>query len=104
MKEHNKLVRDRIPEIISNSGGTAQIRRIDSDNEYIHELIKKLLEEANEVAENPSIEELADVREVIDALLRALGFTEQELLAVQREKATKNGKFDDRLFLISTEN
>lgn len=104
MQEHNKLVRDNIPEIISNNGGVAQVRRLDSDSEYITELTRKLIEEACEVAAKPSLEELADVREVLSALVKALGYTEEELQTEQEKKATTNGAFNDRVYLISTDN
>lgn len=103
MKEHNKLVRDRIPEIISSNGATAHIRHIDSDEEYVKELSKKLIEESREVHESPNLEELADVKEVLDALVRAMGHTREELERVQLVKAEKNGRFKDRVFLIDTE-
>ena len=104
MQEHNKLVRDNIPEIISKNGGTAHIRRLDDDSEYIVELTKKLIEEAHEVAAAPSLEELADVREVLDALTKALGYSKEELQSAQDKKVTKNGAFNDRIYLIKTEN
>lgn len=103
MKQHNKLVRDNIPQIVIANGGTAKTRRIDNDAEFINELTTKLVEEANEVQENPSLEELADLREVADKLLEMLGHSEEELMAARTKKATKNGAFNDRIFLISTE-
>jgi predicted house-cleaning noncanonical NTP pyrophosphatase (MazG superfamily) len=103
MQEHNKLVRDNIPEIISKNGGTAHIRHLDSDSEYITELTRKLIEEAHEVALKPSLEELADVREVLDALTKVLGYSEDELQSEQGKKLAKNGAFNDRIYLISTE-
>jgi predicted house-cleaning noncanonical NTP pyrophosphatase (MazG superfamily) len=104
MKEHNKLVRDNIPEIILRNDGIAHVRRLDDDSEYITELTKKLIEEAHEVAAAPTLEELADVREVLDALIKALRHSEEEVQAAQKKKATKNGAFNDRIYLISTEN
>lgn len=103
MKEHNKLVRDNIPAIIAANGGAAQIRRISNDDEFITELTKKLVEEAREVQEALSLDELADLREVADTLLETLGYSEQELKSAQAAKATKNGAFRDRIYLISTE-
>lgn len=102
MKVHNKLVRDRIPQIISGNGGVAHVRVIASDDEFIVELSKKLIEEAREVQETPSIEELADVKEVLDALVEATGYTQNDLEEAQTKKATSNGAFKKRLFLIDT--
>lgn len=103
MKEHNKLVRDRIPEIISSNGATAHIRQIETDAEYTIELSKKLVEEAVELQETPSLEELADVAEVYKALVKALGYTDEEIEIARQQKAANNGRFDNRIFLISTE-
>ena len=71
-KTYNKLVRDKIPEIIKNNGENPIVRVLD-DNEYKVELEKKLFEEYNEVIESnysDRVEELADMLEVIDALAR----------------------------------
>ena len=68
MKEYNKLVRDKIPEIVI-SKNCKPVTRILSDEEYILELNKKLLEEVNEYLESNNVEELADVEEVILAIL-----------------------------------
>jgi predicted house-cleaning noncanonical NTP pyrophosphatase (MazG superfamily) len=95
MKQHNKLVRDNIPQIVVANGGTAETRRIDDDAEFINELTKKLVEEAREVQENPCLEELADLREVADKLLEMIGHSEEELMATKAIKATKNGAFND---------
>jgi predicted house-cleaning noncanonical NTP pyrophosphatase (MazG superfamily) len=103
MTNHHKLVRDRIPETIARSGTKANFRKIGSDQEYVDELTKKLIEEAREVRESPSVEELADLKEVFEALLKVLGISQEDIGQVQDEKAKKNGRFNDRLFLIDTE-
>jgi predicted house-cleaning noncanonical NTP pyrophosphatase (MazG superfamily) len=78
-------------------------RHIDDDSEFITELTKKLVEEAREVQENPSLEELADLREVADKLLKTLGHSEEDLIAMKNKRTATNGAFNDRIFLISTE-
>lgn len=103
MKYHNKLVRDRIPEIIAKNGATAHIRRIETDDEYVRELFKKLTEESTELKQTPTIEELADVKEVFDALVAALGYVAEDVEVARQQKAVSNGQFNDRIFLISTE-
>jgi predicted house-cleaning noncanonical NTP pyrophosphatase (MazG superfamily) len=103
MTQHNKLVRDRIPEIIARSGTKANLRTIESSEEYVNELTKKLSEEACEVGESPSVEELADLKEVFETLICALGISQEEIDRVQAAKAEKNGRFNDRLYLIDTE-
>ena len=99
---YNKLVRDRIPEIIKNNGETPTIRVLD-DIEYKIELEKKLLEEYNEVIGTNSIsdrlEELADMLEVIVSL----GFLENanfdDIVTIMRKKREESGGFSKKLFL-----
>lgn len=95
---HNKLVRDRIPEIIENAGKTP-VTHILSDEEYISELDKKLNEECAEYQADKSIEELADMLEVMYAIVQARGWSVSELESVRKEKAEKRGRFKDKIFL-----
>lgn len=97
-------MRDNIPDIIADNGGVAHVRRIDGDREFIAELSKKLIEEAHEAAESLSLEELADVREVFDALAKVLGYSDQDIKSAMVQKAAKNGAFNNRIYLINTEN
>ncbi len=99
---YNKLVRDRIPEIIVGDGKKAKTRIL-KDDEYLAELLKKLGEEAKELSEDPSVEELADVKELTIAIRQALGISTGELEAVRRKKASKNGRFKKRIFLESVD-
>lgn len=98
--EFNKLVRDKIPEIIENQGEKAVTRVLDTD-EYIHCLEAKLDEEVSEYHESKEIEELADILEVIFALSEAQGYSRDELLSVYKTKNEKRGGFSKRIFLIS---
>lgn len=100
--KHEKLVRDNIPQIISESGQTAQTRIL-NEAEYKAELQRKLQEEVAEYLEDNSIYELADILEVIEALCILHGFSKEALLTAKEEKAQKNGKFEKRIYLISTE-
>lgn len=102
MKIYNKLVRDKIPEIIKADGKKFKTRILD-DKEYLKELIKKLKEEAAEFEENPSVEELADIKEITIAIRQALGIHAGELEEVRRKKADKNGRFKKKIFLESAE-
>ena len=99
---HNKLVRDRIPEIIEKSGKTAY-RRILNNEEYIAELDRKLNEECAEYQADKSIEELADMLEVMYAIAQARGYSIEELEQVRAEKAEKRGGFKDRIYLEKVE-
>ena len=98
-KIYNKLVRDLIPDIIEESGNECRTRIL-SDNEYLKMLDAKLDEELLEYHQDQSIEELADLLELIQAAAIARGFTLEELESVRAEKAKKRGGFDKKIFLI----
>ena len=97
-KTYNKLVRDKIPKIIEDSGNTCTTRIL-SDEEYIEMLDKKLNEECAEYQADKSLEELADMLEVMYAIAEARGYSVAELERVRAEKAEKRGGFKDRIFL-----
>lgn len=100
IKIYNKLVRDRIPEIIE-ADGRKCITKILSDEEYIKMIDAKLDEELAEYHSDQSIEELADLVEVIYATARARGYSLEQLEAVRKEKAVKRGGFEKRILLKS---
>lgn len=103
MKKYNKLVRDKIPEIIKNNGEEPIIRVLD-DAEYKEKLLKKLYEEYNEVIEaktkEETLEECSDVLEVLIALLEYNGYILEDLLKCRDEKKEKRGAFQKRLYLV----
>ena len=76
---YNKLVRDKIPENIDSEPGRKSKYRILNDKEYLTELNKKVLEEANEFIEENSIEELGDLMEVINAIMKLKGYKMEEV-------------------------
>ena len=98
MKVYNKLVRDKIEEIMI-SKGAKPITRILSKEEYLTELNKKLLEEVNEYLESGEVEELADIKEVFLAILEAKQISNDNLEEIRLEKVKKRGAFKKRLFL-----
>lgn len=97
-KAYHKLVRDRIPEIIEADGKTCVCETL-SDEDYISLLDRKLNEELAEYQESKSLEELADLLEVIQAVVKARGWTVEELEQVRAEKATKRGGFEKKILL-----
>ena len=97
-KQYNKLVRDRIPEIIESSGRIC-VTEILSDEDYLRMLDAKLDEEMAEYHADRNIEELADLMEVIRACAVARGFTIEELEQVRAEKAAERGRFEKRILL-----
>lgn len=104
-KVFNKLVRDKIPEIIQQDGKIV-MTRILNDDEYKLELMKKLSEECNEVlnASDSSslIEELADVLEVVKSIALNENCSVSELLELANKKYNNRGGFNKRIYLIKT--
>lgn len=96
---YNKLVRDKIPENINSEPGRKSKYRILNDKEYLNELNKKVIEEANEFIEENSIEELGDLMEVINAIMQFKNYKTEELYKVMKEKADKKGAFNNRIYL-----
>ena len=99
---YNKLVRDKIPQIIENQGETPCIRIL-SDDVYAHALDEKLKEETAEFLKEKNLEELADILEVVYAQAENLGYSKEELLRCRDSKHEKRGGFQKRVFLISKE-
>ena len=97
-KIYHKLVRDRIPEIIEAAGKTCVCETL-SDEEYLRLLDTKLNEELAEYQESKSLEELADLLEVMRAVVKARGWTLEELEQVRAEKALKRGGFEKKILL-----
>lgn len=99
-REMNKLVRDRIPEIIQESGAVPVFRTL-TGKEYLCALDEKLMEEAREFLSDHSEEEMADLLEVIHAIIAANGLCEESIERIRKEKAQSRGAFERRLFLES---
>ena len=100
MKEiiYDKLVRDKVPEIIEKSGKQCEIEIL-SDEKYLEMIDKKLDEELAEYHKDKNLEELADLLEVIYAATKARGHSIEELEKVRTEKAEKRGNFDKKILL-----
>ena len=101
----NKLVRDKIPNKIENNGEIPIIKTLD-DEEYREELYKKLLEETNEVINakntNDTLEELADVIEVLKAIASLENKNIDDIIEIANQKRLKHGGFEKRIFLEKT--
>ena len=98
IKHYDKLVRDLIPEIIESDGKTC-VTEVLSTEQYLQKLDAKLNEELAEYQESKSLEELADLLEVMQAVVKARGCTWEKLEQVRANKAAKRGRFDARLLL-----
>ncbi|MCC6934588.1 MAG: nucleoside triphosphate pyrophosphohydrolase [Candidatus Yanofskybacteria bacterium] len=95
---YDKLVRDKIPDIIAEKGSTAETH-IAEEAEYLEKLRAKLQEEVGEFLESNTAEELADILEVVYALGVSLGVTRDELERLRAEKAASRGGFEKRIIL-----
>ena len=106
IKNYNKLIRDRIPEIIKRAGERPYLRVLNK-KEYLKEIKKKVLEEAKELIETKNkkevLDEIVDIQELIDVLSLEIGFRKPQIKKQQRIKNRKRGGFKKRLFLIKTE-
>jgi len=105
VKNYNKLIRDKILEIIEADGEKPYYRVLEKD-EYLQELKKKVLEEAKEMIEAESkdeiINEVVDIQEIVDNIIAEIGLTKEEIKKQQEIKNQKRGGFKKRLFLIKT--
>lgn len=99
---YNKLVRDRIPEVIEAGGGKAEIRIL-SDEEYALLLEAKLDEEVGEYHREKNAEELADILEVVYALAAAQGISREGLEEIYQRKHNARGGFEKKILLIASE-
>jgi predicted house-cleaning noncanonical NTP pyrophosphatase (MazG superfamily) len=103
MPVYNKLVRDKIPQIIEQAGKTFTTRILE-DDEYRKELRKKAFEELEEYMsasdDETALEELADVLEIIHALAECHGGTFERVEQIRSEKAEKRGGFKEKIFLV----
>lgn len=98
MKIHNKLVRDKIPEMIERDGKTC-VAHVLSKEEYMLALEAKLDEEVAEYQADKNLEEMADVLEVLQAICVARGYSLEELEAMRKKKADERGGFGEKIFL-----
>lgn len=103
MIEVNKLVRDNIPQLIKEGGKVPSFCKLADDFEFYNELCKKLIEEVYEFVESGDMEEIADILEVIEAILLYKNTAFLEIEEIKEKKASKNGKFKERCFLLNIE-
>ena len=99
MPTYNKLVRDKIPQIIRASGKNP-ITKILSQGDLVKALKEKLKEECEEFEESETLEELADISEVVIALANILGSNQDELEETMATKRSTNGGFQEGIFLL----
>ena len=103
--EYNKLIRDRIPEIIARDGKTYETEVMGLE-EYQQALLTKVVEEAQEAAAAKPDKlkiELADLMEVLQATLQAFEILPEEVQSIQQDRKANRGGFDKRLKLLWVE-
>ena len=98
MKIHNKLVRDKVPEIIASTGKSYDLHYAKTE-EILPLLETKLNEEVSEYLEDKNLEELADVMEVLFGLANALGYSEEDLINKRNVKKEERGGFEKGIVL-----
>lgn len=101
MKVYDKLVRDKIPEIIEASGNKCEVEVV-SDKVALEYLYKKLNEEVSELLEDKNLDEIADVMEVLFAIGAKYGYSEDDVLGRRNEKRVNRGGFEDNIVLKKT--
>ncbi|MES2087624.1 MAG: nucleoside triphosphate pyrophosphohydrolase [Patescibacteria group bacterium] len=100
--KYNKLVRDKIPQIIKQKRETAVVH-VASKNEYWQKLKEKLLEEVGEFNKDENMEEIADILEVLDAVIAFKKFDRRKILKIKKQKFAERGGFKKRIILVSTD-
>jgi predicted house-cleaning noncanonical NTP pyrophosphatase (MazG superfamily) len=102
MTTYNKLVRDKILKIIKKSGSGYKYHIAKDDAEYLAKLYEKLEEEIEEFKEKPSVDEFADILEVIESIGKFYNFHLDKVKEVKRTKKFNRGSFDNRIILEIT--
>ena len=101
--KYDKLIRDRVPEIISNSGAKYKTH-IANDDEYWEKLRTKLSEKVEEFLKDPSVDELADIVEIVHAIADFKFGGSGNVNDVKMVKFRERGGFEKRLILDETDN
>jgi len=96
--KYNKLVRDKIPEYIVKKGGKP-LFHVANEAEYWEKLKEKLIEEIEEFKQDESIEEFADLVEVIDAIADYKKFDQEDVNTARKKKVEERGAFKDKIIL-----
>src|SRR5262245_30626771 len=101
MKKYNKLIRDRIPEIIERKGEKF-VTHIANDEEYRKHVLEKLAEEVKEYSEESALDEMADILEVIYTIIEFKKINREELEDIRQKKKDDRGGFSKRIILDET--
>jgi predicted house-cleaning noncanonical NTP pyrophosphatase (MazG superfamily) len=99
IERYDKLVRDKIPDVIRLKGDTPSVVTL-GDEQYFHALNKKISEEVAEYLEDYSVDELADIVEVVYALVKYKGLSLHEFEQIRLKKREERGGFDNKISLV----
>ena len=102
MKKYNKLVRDKVPDVLKRKGKKYEAH-VANDEEYWQTLKQKLLEETEEFLESEGEEEIADILDVLDEIFEFMGLKRKYIEFVRKQKAKEKGKFKKRIILEKAE-
>ena len=102
MIKYNKLVRDKIPDILRSEGEKCTTKII-GEEEFIKRLDGKLYEEITEYFDSKDVEELVDIMEVIYAIAKAKGYSATALDKLRKEKCNNKGGFNRRVVLLEVD-
>ncbi|MHA1617493.1 MAG: phosphoribosyl-ATP pyrophosphohydrolase [Candidatus Njordarchaeales archaeon] len=98
----DKLVRDRIPELMNQEGKSFTIKKV-KGRELLHYLFKKLLEEVNELIKEQNPEEIADILEVLETICRVKGWKWEDILVIKDKKQRERGGFEKGIVISEVE-
>ncbi|MBI4138964.1 nucleoside triphosphate pyrophosphohydrolase [Candidatus Uhrbacteria bacterium] len=96
--KYNKLIRDKIPDVIREKGGMP-VTHVAGDDEYWEKLKEKLREEVGELIADEKMDEIADILEVLEAIEAYKGFDRDEINRIKAKKAEERGAFKQRIIL-----
>ena len=99
--KYNKLIRDRIPEILKYKG-VESVTSIASEEKYWELHLAKLLEEVEEFIESENVEELADIQEVLKAIQKHKKIPQDDVEKIRAKKSKERGAFNNRIVLHET--
>lgn len=100
--KYDKLVRDKIPQVLDAKGIKSITRKVEGD-EYFVRLVDKLKEEVEEFAKDVNEEEIADIIEVLNAIILAKSFSKEKIEVIRKKKLGERGGFSEKIILDQTE-
>ena len=100
--KYDKLVRDKVPQVLNAKGIKSITRKVEGD-EYFARLVAKLREEVEEFAKDVNEEEIADILEVLNAIIPAKGFSKEKIEEIRKKKLDERGGFNEKIILEQTE-